>query len=102
MKMECDYIYGWMKKDGHMRTDFTPPQKKKGEPQRYGWDTEEQQHSKKTIIMKDMQLVLTSRSSAVRFSLDKIFVPVCTAEKKTPLIGDMRLFFIYCYTFLLL
>ena len=41
-KMECDYLYGWIKKPSH-----TQKSHQSGEPQRYSWGT---QKKKKTSV----------------------------------------------------
>ena len=44
MKMECDYLNGWIKKNGHIRKNLT---QKNGEPQRYSWGTQKKKKKKK-------------------------------------------------------
>ena len=41
MKMECDYLNGWIK-NGHIRKDRI----QNGEPQRYGWRTQKKKKKK--------------------------------------------------------
>ena len=43
MKMECDYLSGWIK-NGHICKNLT----QNGEPQRYSWGT---QKKKKNLLM---------------------------------------------------
>ena len=41
-KMECDYLYGWIK-NSHIRKNLT----KSGEPQRYSWAMQKKKRKKK-------------------------------------------------------
>ena len=41
VKMECDYLCGWIKKNGHIHKNLT----KKGKPQRYSWERRRRRRS---------------------------------------------------------
>ena len=51
-KTECDYLNGWIKKNGHIRKNLT----KNGEIQRYTWGTQ-----KKTVMISKRDYKMSSQ-----------------------------------------
>ena len=58
-KTECDYLNGWIKKNGHIRK-ISP---KSGEPQRYSWGTQKKSSSLPLSLLMSLSSSLLPVSS---------------------------------------